>query len=187
MSDKHYNEQEMEKKLQGALQALKTDLGSVRTGRANPAMLDAISAEVYGAMTPIAQLGTVTVPEPRMLCLSVWDKAAVVPIEKAIVNSGLGISPVLDGMVIRLPIPVMTQERRIELTKLLGKYAEEAKIAIRHVRRHGLDALKLMEKEGHLGKDDVKREEEKLQKIIDKHIKDVDDLCKHKEEEIAKI
>ena len=141
-----YDKADIERRMHGALESLKSDLGGLRTGRANTTLLDPIQVEVYGANMPLNQVATVSAPEPRMLSVQVWDKSNVTPVEKAIRNAGLGINPITDGQNIRLPIPDMTEDRRKELAKLAHQYAEKAKIAVRNVRRDGNDALKADEK-----------------------------------------
>jgi ribosome recycling factor len=175
---------DLDRRTVGAIEALKHDLGSLRTGRANSSMLDPVQVEVYGAMMPLNQVATVTVPEPRMLSVSVWDRSNVTPVEKAIRSAGLGLNPITDGQTLRLPIPDMTEERRKEMVKLAGSYAEKAKIAARNVRRDGMDALKLAEKKGKISQDEQKKLEADVQKITDKAVTDIDALVIAKEKEI---
>jgi ribosome recycling factor len=170
--------------MHGALESLKSDLGGLRTGRANTTLLDPIQVEVYGANMPLNQVATVSAPEPRMLSVQVWDKSNVTPVEKAIRNAGLGINPITDGQNIRLPIPDMTEDRRKELAKLAHQYAEKAKIAVRNVRRDGNDALKADEKKKEISEDDRKRLETEVQKLTDATISEIDAALGSKEKEI---
>src|ERR671910_3617381 len=149
---------DVKRRMQGAINAFKNDLGSLRTGRASPNLLDPIQVEAYGATMPITQVATVSVPEPRLLSVAVWDRSMVHAVEKAIRDSDLGLNPMTEGQTIRLRIPEMNEQRRKEMVKVAHKYAEEARIAIRHVRRDGIDLIKKLEKDGHLTKDDVTRE-----------------------------
>ncbi|BBE35059.1 ribosome recycling factor [Sphingosinicella microcystinivorans] len=179
-----YNKADIERRMAGALDALKSDLGGLRTGRASTSLLDPVNVEVYGAHMPLNQVATVTAPEPRMLSVQVWDRSNVQPVEKAIRAAGLGLNPIVDGQTLRLPIPDLTEERRKELAKLASQYGEKAKIAVRNVRRDGMDALKASEKKGEIGKDEEKRLETEVQKLTDKAIGDVDSICAAKEKEI---
>ena len=153
-----YDKSDIQRRMAGATEALKSDLVGLRTGRASTALLDPIQVEVYGANMPLNQCATVSVPEPRMISVQVWDRSNVTPVEKAIRNAGLGINPIVDGQVIRLPIPDLTEERRKELAKLAGQYAEKARIAARNVRRDGMDALKADEKKHEISEDERKRQ-----------------------------
>jgi ribosome recycling factor len=168
----------------GATESLKHDLGGLRTGRASVALLDPITVDVYGANMPLNQVATVSAPEPRLLSVQVWDKGNVNSVEKAIRNAGLGINPISDGTMIRLPIPDLTEERRKELAKLAGQYAEKARIAVRNVRRDGMDALKLDEKKHEISEDERKRLETEVQKMTDTTIADIDATAHGKEQEI---
>lgn len=179
-----YNKADIERRMTGALDALKHDLGGLRTGRASTSLLDPVNVEVYGAHMPLNQVATVTAPEARMLAVQVWDRSNVQPVEKAIRAAGLGLNPIVDGQTLRLPIPDLTEERRKELAKLASQYGEKAKIAVRNVRRDGMDALKASEKKGEIGKDEEKRLETEVQKLTDKAIADVDTICAAKEKEI---
>ena len=164
--------------------ALKDDFAGLRTGRANTALLDPITVEVYGSQMPLSQLATVTAPEPRMLSVQVWDRSNVQPAEKAIRAAGLGLNPIVDGQTLRLPIPDLTEERRRELAKLSGSYAEKARVAVRNVRRDGMEALKADEKKGEISQDEQKKLEGEVQKMTDKHIADADAAAAAKEKEI---
>jgi ribosome recycling factor len=179
-----YDKADIQRRMQGAVEALKHDLGGLRTGRASTALLDPIQVEVYGSNMPLNQVATVSSPEPRMLSVQVWDKSNVGPVEKAIRNAGLGINPVVDGTHIRLPIPDLTEERRKELAKLVGQYAEKARIAVRNVRRDGMEALKTDEKKHEISQDEQKRLEVEVQKVTDETIKELDAVAAAKEKEI---
>lgn len=179
-----YNKADLERRMHGAVESLKHDLGGLRTGRANTALLDPITVEVYGSNMPLNQVATVSAPEPRLLSVQVWDKSNVTPVEKAIRNAGLGINPIVDGNNIRLPIPDMTEERRRELAKLAHSYAEKAKIAARNVRRDGNDDLKTDEKKKEISEDERKRFEAEVQKMTDATIAEIDAALAAKEKEI---
>ena len=175
---------DLQRRMHGALEALKHDLSGLRTGRASIALLDTIHVEVYGANMPLNQVATVSVPEPRMLTVQVWDRSNVQPVEKAIRSANLGLNPVTDGQLIRLPIPDLTEERRKELAKLVGQYAEKAKIAVRNVRRDGMEQLKQDEKKHQISEDEHKRLETEVQKLTDETISEIDQLADAKEKEI---
>ena len=175
---------DLNRRMHGALEALRHDLGGLRTGRASTALLDPIHVEVYGTNMPLNQVATVSTPEARMLSVQVWDRSNVQPVEKAIRNAGLGINPIVDGQVIRLPIPELTEERRKELAKLVGQYAEKARIAVRNVRRDGMDHLKQDERKHEISEDERKRLEHEVQKLTDDTIREIDDLAHGKEKEI---
>ena len=179
-----YDKTDIQRRMTGALESLKHDLAGLRTGRASTALLDPIQVEVYGANMPISQVATVSVPEPRLISVQVWDRSNVTPVEKAIRNAGLGINPIVDGQTIRLPIPDLTEERRKELAKLAGEYGEKAKIAIRNVRRDGMEALKEDEKKKDISEDERKRAEDDVQKATDKQVAEVDSIAAAKEKEI---
>ncbi len=179
-----YDKSDLERRMAGAVEALKSDLAGLRTGRASIALLDPVTVEVYGSAMPLNQVATVSVPEPRMLSVQVWDKTNVGSVEKAIRSAGLGLNPINDGTTLRLPIPDLTEERRKELAKLAGQYAEKGRIAVRNVRRDGMDALKTDEKKGVFGEDDRKRHEGDVQKLTDKTIAEVDHAATAKEKEI---
>ncbi|MBB3763813.1 ribosome recycling factor [Sphingomicrobium lutaoense] len=179
-----YDKADLTRRMNGAIEALKHDLAGLRTGRASTALVDPIQVEVYGAMMPMNQVATVSVPEPRLITVQVWDKSNVTPVEKAIRNAGLGINPVSDGQMIRLPLPDLTEERRKELAKLVGQYAEKAKVAVRNVRRDGMDALKTDEKNGEFGEDERKRHEAEVQKLTDDKVAEIDTAADAKEKEI---
>lgn len=179
-----YDKADIERRMQGAVESFKGDLGGLRTGRANTTLLDPVVVDVYGANMPINQVATVSAPEPRLLSVQVWDKSNMNAVEKAINQAGLGLNPVIDGQLIRLPIPDLTEERRKELAKLAGQYAEKAKVAIRNVRRDGNDALKADENKKEISEDDRKRLEAEVQKLTDDMIAAVDDAANAKEKEI---
>ena len=179
-----YDKNDIQRRMAGATESLRGDLGGLRTGRASTALLDPITVDVYGANMPLNQVATVSAPEPRLLSVQVWDKGNVNSVEKAIRNAGLGINPISDGTMIRLPIPDLTEERRKELAKLAGQYAEKARIAVRNVRRDGMDALKVDEKKHEISEDERKRFETEVQKMTDATIADIDATAHGKEQEI---
>lgn len=179
-----YDKSDIERRMTGAVESLKSDLAGLRTGRANTSLLDPVVCEVYGAMMPLNQVATVSAPEPRMLSVQVWDKKNVIAVEKGIAHANLGLNPIIDGQTLRLPLPDLTQERRKELAKLAGKYAEAAKIAIRNVRRDGMEALKDDEKKKEISEDDRKRAEDDVQKLTDKYVAETDKAAEAKEKEI---
>lgn len=177
---------DLERRMDGALAALKQDFSSLRTGRASANMLDAITVEAYGTPTPINQVGTINVPEPRMLTVNIWDKSLVNTVDKAIRQSGLGINPVMDGTILRLPIPELNEERRRDLQKVAGQYAEQARVAIRNVRRDGMDQVKKAKGEG-MSEDDQKLYNEEIQTLTDAAISKVDAALEAKQEEIMQV
>ena len=179
-----YDKSDLERRMAGAIEALRGDLTGLRTGRANVQLLDPVMVTVYGATMPLNQVATVSAPEPRMLSVQVWDKMNVGPCDKAIRSAGLGLNPIVDGQTLRLPIPDLTEERRKELAKLASKYAEGARIAVRNVRRDGMDTLKLDEKKSEISEDDRKRRETEVQKLTDATIADIDAVSASKEKEI---
>ena len=179
-----YDKADIERRMQGAVDSLKGDLAGLRTGRANTSLLDPVMVEVYGAMMPLNQVATVSAPEPRMLSVQVWDKANVNSVEKGIAKANLGLNPMIDGQTLRLPLPDLTEERRRDLAKLAGTYSENAKIAIRNVRRDGMEALKEDEKKKEIGEDERKRGEDEVQKLTDKYVALSDEAAAAKEKEI---
>jgi ribosome recycling factor len=179
-----YDKDDLERRMEGAVESLKSDFSGLRTGRANVTLLDPVTVEVYGSHMPLNQVASVSAPEPRMLSVQVWDKSNIGPVEKAIRSAGLGLNPINDGNTLRLPIPDLTQERRKELAKLAGTYAENARIAIRNVRRDGNESLKDDEKKKEISEDDRKRGEEEVQKLTDRMIKAVDEELARKEKDI---
>ncbi len=184
-------EQELRKKtaerMHGALDSLKKDFGSIRTGRASLALLDGIMVDYYGTPTPLQQLASLSIPESRQIAIQPWESRVISDIEKAILKSDLGLTPMNDGKVIRINIPVLTEERRKQLVKVVRKRAEEAKVAVRNIRRDSNEELKKLEKEKHISEDDAKKEQEEIQKITDLNIKKVDEILQHKEKEIMEV
>ena len=176
-----------ERKMQKALEVLKSDLATVRAGRANPSILDKVSVDYYGAPTPITQLANVSVPEPRMIVIQPWERPLLKEIERAILKSDLGLNPNSDGVVIRLNIPQLTEQRRQELVKTVSKKIEESKVAIRNVRRHGVEAVKKLEKDKLIPQDESKEAREDLQKLADKYVKEADNIFVAKEKEILEV
>jgi ribosome recycling factor len=176
----------LQKRMDGALHALRTEFASLRTGRASASMLDPVTVEAYGSPTPINQLGTITVPEPRMVLINVWDKSLVNAVDKAIRNSGLGINPQMDGTILRLPIPELNEERRRELAKVAGHYAEQARVAVRNIRRDGMDQLKKAKAAG-MSEDDQKIWSDEIQELTNAAIAKVDAALDAKQEEIMQI
>ena len=177
---------DLQRRMDGALSAMKGEFASLRTGRASSNMLDPITLEVYGQRTPLNQLGTINVPEPRMVTINIWDKTNVPLVEKAIRESGLGINPQINGTIIMLPIPELNEERRRELSKVAGHYAESARVAVRNIRRDGMDQIKKAKLDG-MSEDDQKFWEEVVQEITDKSIKDIDDILDAKQAEIMQV
>ncbi|ABQ36546.1 MULTISPECIES: ribosome recycling factor [Bradyrhizobium] len=187
MSTGNFDLNELKRRMQGATQALKHELGGLRTGRASASMVEPVQVEAYGSHMPLNQLATVSVPEPRLLSVQVWDRTMVKAVEKAIVDSNLGLSPATEGQVIRLRIPELNQERRKELVKVAHKYAEAARVAVRHVRRDGLDTVKKLEKNHEISEDDQERLATDIQKATDSVISEIDQLLAAKEKEILTV
>jgi ribosome recycling factor len=179
-----YDKADIERRMKGAVESLKGDLSGLRTGRANTSLLDPVVVEVYGSMMPLNQVATVSAPEPRMLSVQVWDKANVNAVEKGIAKANLGLNPMQDGQTIRLPMPDLTEERRKDLAKLAGEYGEKGKIAIRNVRRDGMEALKEDEKKKEISEDERKRSEDEVQKLTDKYVAETDEAVEKKTQEI---
>lgn len=179
-----YDKADIERRMKGAIESLKGDLSGLRTGRANTSLLDPVVCEVYGAMMPLNQVATVSAPEPRMLSVQVWDKSNLTAVEKGIAKANLGLNPMIDGQTLRLPLPDLTEERRKELAKLAGEYGEKAKIAIRNVRRDGMEALKDDEKKKDISEDERKRSEDDVQKLTDSHVAETDAVVAAKVKEI---
>lgn len=177
---------DIEKRMDGALTSMRSDFSSLRTGRASASLLDAVTVDAYGAQTPLNQCATINVPEPRMITVNVWDKGLVNTVDKAIRNSGLGINPVMDGTILRLPIPEMNEERRREMAKLAGQYAENARIAIRNVRKDGMDQIKKGKADG-MSEDDQKLWSDEIQGLTDGSIGRVDEILAAKQEEIMQV
>ncbi|WP_174613305.1 ribosome recycling factor [Virgibacillus ihumii] len=178
---------ETREKMEKAVQAFTRNLATVRAGRANPSLLDSVYVDYYGASTPLNQLSTVSAPEARLLVITPFDKSSISDIEKAIQKADLGISPSSDGNVIRINIPALTEERRKDLNKVVGKYTEEAKVQVRNIRRDANDQLKKDEKDGNMSRDDLKDEQDNVQNETDKHINKIDELAKQKENEIMEV
>jgi ribosome recycling factor len=187
MATANYDLNEIKRRMHGAVQSLKQELGGLRTGRASTGMLEPVQVEAYGTHMPLNQLATVTVPEPRLLSVQVWDRSMVHAVEKAIVNSNLGLSPATEGQVIRLRIPELNQERRKDMVKVAHKYAEAARVAVRHVRRDALEQLKKMEKDGQISEDDHTRMSGEVQKATDQVVGEVDQTLAVKEKEIMTV
>ncbi len=178
---------ELEKRMQGAMDALKKEFAGLRTGRASVNLLDPVVVEAYGQRMSLNQVGTVSAPEPRLLTVSVWDKGLVVSTAKAIREAGLGLNPAPDGQMIRIPIPELTSERRAELAKLAHKYAEHGRVAVRNVRRDGMDVLKKAEKDHKISQDEHRQKADEIQKLTDRYVKLVDEALVHKEKEITTV
>src|SRR6266566_881499 len=188
MATANYDLNEVKRRMHGAIQALKQELGGLRTGRASAGMLDPVQVDAYGTHMPLNQLATISVPEPRLLSVQVWDRSMVHAVEKAIINSNLGLSPATEGQVLRLRIPELNQDRRKEMVKVAHKYAEAARVAVRHVRRDALDLLKKLEKDlKTMSEDEHKRQSELVQKTTDQAISDVDGALAGKEKEIMTV
>ncbi len=187
MANATYDINEIKRRMQGAAAVLKTELAGLRTGRASTHLLDPIMVEAYGAQMPLQQCASVTVPEPRLIAVNVWDRSLVKAVEKAIVDSNLGLSPATDGQTIRLRIPELNEERRKELVKIAHKYAETARVAVRHVRRDAMDLIKKLEKEHKISKDDHDRHAAEIQKATDAGIAEIDHLLNVKEKEILTV
>jgi ribosome recycling factor len=182
-----YNKDELDRRMNGAIATLKTELSGLRTGRASAALLDPVKVEAYGNSVPISQVGSIGTPEARMITVQVWDKSLAKAVDKAIRDAGLGLNPQMDGQLLRIPLPELNQERRKELSKLAAKYAEAARIAVRNVRRDGNDLLKKLEKDGKISQDDQHTKADELQKLTDDHIKTIDAALHNKEQEIMQV
>ncbi|MFN7102683.1 MAG: ribosome recycling factor [Pseudorhizobium sp.] len=178
---------DIKRRMDGAINAFKSDLNSLRTGRASPSILDPVTVEAYGSRVPLNQVANITVPEPRMLGVSIWDKSMVNAVDRAIRESNLGLNPIMDGQNLRIPLPELNEERRKSLVKVAHDYAEKAKVAIRHVRRDGMDDLKKSEKDGDIGQDEGRSLSDRVQKMTDETISEVDRLLAEKEKEIMQV
>lgn len=178
---------DIKRRMDGALEALRREFAGLRTGRASASLLEPITVEAYGSPMPLNQVGTISVPEPRMITVQVWDRKLAGTVEKAIRDSGLGLNPAGEGQLIRVPIPMLSEERRVEITKIAGKYAEQAKVAVRNVRRDGMETLKQMEKNGDLSQDEHHLWSDEIQEMTDEHVKLVDEALTQKEEEIMQV
>ncbi len=175
---------ELRRRMEGAVKSLHQEFGGLRTGRANASLLENIMVDAYGSMVPLNQVANISIPEPRLLSVQVWDKGTVKSVEKAINAAGLGVNAAADGQLVRVPIPELSQERRKELTKIAAKYAEEGKVAVRNVRRDGMDTLKKQEKDGDISKDEHTKNSELIQKLTDEFIKKIDEALVVKDKEI---
>ncbi len=182
-----YSIDELKTRMHKSLLSLKDELAGLRTGRATPSLLEPVMVEAYGSKMPLNQVATVTVPEPRLLSVQVWDTGLAGAVEKAIRSSGLGLNPAAEGQVIRVPLPELNEERRRELTKVAHNYAEQARVAVRHIRRDGMDLLKKLEKDGDLSQDDARRHGDEVQKATDEAIGDIDGVLAVKEQEIMQV
>ncbi len=187
MSDEEFDIDDIERRMKGAIKALKHEFSSLRTGRATAGLLDPVTVDAYGQTMPLNQVATISVPDARMLSVQVWDKGLAGVVDKAIRNAGLGLNPISEGTHIRIPIPDLNEERRLEMTKVAHKYTEQARVAVRNVRRDGMDHLKHLEKDAHMSEDEHKLWSEEIQKLTDSTIKDIDNLCAAKEKEIMQV
>jgi len=178
---------DLSRRMHGALSVLKTELSGLRTGRASPNLLDPVMVSAYGTQMPINQVASINVPEPRMLSVQVWDKGLATAVDRAIRDANLGLNPIMEGQLLRIPIPELNAERRQEMVKVGHKYAEQARIAVRHVRKDGMDQLKKLEKDGHHSLDETRVQSEKLQELTDATIKEIDELLAAKEREIVQV
>jgi len=182
-----YHKDDMDRRMNGAVATLKSELAGLRTGRASAALLDPVKVKAYGNAVPINQVGSIATPESRMITVQVWDKGLAKAVDKAIRDAGLGLNPQMDGQLLRIPLPELNQERRKELSKLAAKYAEAARVAVRNVRRDGMDLLKRLEKDHKIGQDEQHTKGDELQKMTDAHIKDIDNALHSKEQEIMQV
>ena len=178
---------DLQRRMEGALNTLKSDFGGLRTGRASTTLLEPIMVEAYGQQMPMSQVGTISAPEPRLLSVQVWDKGQVSFVEKAIREAGLGLNPMVDGQMVRVPLPELNEERREELVKIAGKYAEQCRVAVRNVRRDGMDQLKKGEKDGEISQDEQKSLSDDVQKLTDNYVKKIDEALSQKEAEIRQV
>ena len=179
--------QKAKQRMEGAIEALRREFAGVRTGKASPALLDTVRVEAYGSRVPLNQVGTVSAPEPRMLTVQPWDRSLMKDIERALRESDLGLNPSNDGQLIRIPIPALTEERRKEYVRMLHKLAEEARVAVRHVRKEANDEIKHRQKDEGLSEDDIRREQTEVQKLTDQYVAKIEELMKHKEAEIMEV
>ncbi|MCW5730577.1 MAG: ribosome recycling factor [Alphaproteobacteria bacterium] len=187
MSDAEYDIDDIERRMNGAVEALRHDFVGLRTGRANAGMLEPVVVNAYGADMPLNQVATINVPEPRMITVQVWDRGNVQAVEKAIRSAGLGLNPSVDGQLVRVPIPELTQQRRQELTKVASQYAEHARVAVRNVRRDGMEKLKRLQRDSHMSEDDHDMWAEETQRLTDEAIKKIDELLAHKQKDIMQV
>ena len=181
------DENDLKRRMDGALEALKREFGGLRTGRASTSLLENVQVDCYGSAMPMNQVASVSVPEPRMLSVQVWDNGNIKAVEKAIIDSELGLNPQTEGNLIRVPIPELSEERREEMTKVAAKYAEQARIAVRNVRRDGMDSLKKLEKDGEISQDEHRARGDDIQQMTDDHISNIDTLLETKEQEIMQV
>jgi ribosome recycling factor len=182
-----YDKEDVKRRMKGAVATLKHEFAGLRTGRANPAVLDPVQVPAYGNAMPVNQVGTVSAPEPRLLTVQVWDRGLVKAVDKAIRDAGLGLNPQVDGQLLRIPIPELNEERRRELAKLAAKYAEAARVAVRNVRRDGMDHLKRLEKDHAISEDAHRKQADELQKLTDDHIREIDQALQAKDQEIMHV
>ncbi len=182
-----FNLDDIKRRMQASIASYKHDLGGLRTGRASASLLDPIQVDAYGSLMPLNQVATVTVPEPRMLSVQVWDKSMALAVDKAIRESSLGLNPQTEGQIIRIRIPELNEQRRKEMVKVAHKYAEETRVAVRHIRRDGLDLLKKLEKDGKMSEDDAARHSEQVQKATDQSVTEIDQILAAKEKEIMQV
>lgn len=182
-----FDKADLERRMKGALEQLHKEFSGLRTGRASTNLLEGVVVDAYGSKMPINQLASVNAPEPRLLTVQVWDQSQCDLVEKAIRDAGLGLNPMRDGSLIRVPLPELNEERRLELVKVAGKYAEQARISVRNIRRDGMDSVKAMEKDGDISEDDAKRLSDEVQKLTDQYVKKVDEDLEHKEGEIKQV
>ena len=182
-----FDKEDMKRRMKGAVATLKHEFAGLRTGRANPAILEPVMVEAYGNPMPLNQVGTISVPEPRLLTVQVWDRGLAKAVDKAIRDGGLGLNPQLDGQLVRIPIPELNEERRRELTKLAAKYAEHARVAVRNVRRDGMDHLKRLEKEHAISEDQHRKLSDELQKMTDESVHEIDHTLAAKDQEIMHV
>ncbi len=181
------DENDLKRRMDGAIEALKREFAGLRTGRASTSLLDNIQVDAYGAAMPMNQVASVSVPEPRLLTVQVWDNGNIKAVEKAIIDSELGLNPQTEGNLIRVPIPELSEERREEMTKVAAKYAEQARVAVRNVRRDGMDGLKKLEKDGEISQDEHRARGDDIQQMTDGHISNIDELLEAKEQEIMQV
>ena len=178
---------DLQRRMDGAIEVLRKEFGGLRTGRASASLLEPVQVPAYGNTVPLAQVASVNVPEPRMITVQVWDRSVVKAVDKAIREAGLGLNPQTEGQTIRVPIPELNQERRKELTKVAAKYAEDARVAVRHVRQHGIEALRKLEKDHEISQDEQRKAQADIQKLTDDHIKRIDETLSQKDKEILQV
>ncbi len=179
--------QDLRRRMDGAIEVLRKEFGGLRTGRASVSLLEPVQVGAYGGMVPLNQLGNISVPEPRMITVQVWDRGMVKAVDKAIRESGLGLNPQTEGQLIRVPIPDLNEERRRELTRVAAKYAEQARVSVRNVRRDGIEALRRQEKDGDISQDQQRKLQQEIQHLTDDHIKRIDDTLAQKDKEILQV